>query len=171
MVVKNKRNLSRLEFYNEARKLREDLTNFLLRDFGVRNKVYKEITEDNTEVTTILGYPDWIIDYFRKSIISVLNSLMDNIVAANSIYPVNTREVEERRILQDRAIANCEQLFQKLIYCADVLPVSLLKFEPYAERIDKEIALLKGWRKSTNAIAAKIATSEGKKNGINNFRR
>ena len=81
---------------------------------------------------------------------------MDNIVAANSIYPINMREVEERRILQDRAIMNCEQLLQKLTYCADVLPVSLLKFEPYAVTIDKEIALLKGWRKSTNAINAKI---------------
>ena len=155
-VVKSKRNLSRLEFYSIARKLQEDLTNFLLRDFGVRNKVYKQVMEDNTELTTIACYPEWLIDYFRKSIIQTLNSLMDNIVAANSIYPINMREVEERRILQDRAIANCEQLFQKLIYCAEVLPVSLLKFEPYALDIDKEIALLKGWRKSTNTIAAKI---------------
>jgi len=155
-VVKNKRNLSRLEFYSVARQLREDLTRFLIRDFGIRNKIYKEVLEDNTELTTIEGYPEWIVDYLRKSIIVTVNQLMDNIVAANSIYPINMREVEERRILQDRAIMNCEQLLQKLTYCADVLPVSLLKFEPYAVTIDKEIALLKGWRKSTNAISAKI---------------
>lgn len=155
-VVKNKRNLSRLEFYSVARQLREDITRFLLRDFGIRNKIYKEVLEDNTELTTIEGYPEWIVDYLRKSIIVTVNQLMDNIVAANSIYPINMREVEERRILQDRAIMNCEQLLQKLTYCADVLPVSLLKFEPYAVTIDKEIALLKGWRKSTNAISTKI---------------
>ena len=96
-VVKNKRNLSRLEFYSVARQLREDITRFLLRDFGIRNKIYKEVLEDNTELTTIEGYPEWIVDYLRKSIIVTVNQLMDNIVAANSIYPINMREVEERR--------------------------------------------------------------------------
>ena len=45
-VVKNKRSLSRLEFYNTARKLRIDLTNWLLRDFGIRDKVYKFKNDD-----------------------------------------------------------------------------------------------------------------------------
>ena len=40
-VLKNKRGLSKLEFYHTARKLREDITNLLLRDFGVRDKVRK----------------------------------------------------------------------------------------------------------------------------------
>ena len=155
MVVKNKRSLSRLEFYNTARKLRTDLTNFLLRDFGVRNKVYKQIY-DNKEVTTTEQYPQWLIDYFRRSIIAILNNLMNNIVAANSIYPINSDEVNYRRVIQDKAIANCEQLFQELVYLSDILPISLIKVEPYAEVIDKEIILLKAWRKSTNLIARRI---------------
>lgn len=155
-VVKNKRSLSRLEFYNNARKLRNDLTNFLLRDFGVRNKVYRSIEEDNKVVTTTEQYPHWLVDYYRKSIISILNSLMTNIVAANSVYPINLDEVNYRRILQDKAIANCEQLFQELVYLSDVLPISLIKVEPYAETIDFEITLLKAWRKTTNTIARRI---------------
>lgn len=155
-VVKNKRSLSRLEFYNNARKLRNDLTNFLLRDFGVRNKVYRSVEEDNKVVTTTEQYPQWLIDYYRKSIISILNSLMTNIVAANSVYPINLDEVNYRRILQDKAIANCEQLFQELVYLSDVLPISLIKVEPYAETIDFEITLLKAWRKTTNTIARRI---------------
>lgn len=155
-VVKNKRSLSRLEFYNNARKLRNDLTNFLLRDFGVRNKVYRSIEEDNKVVTTTEQYPQWLVDYYRKSIISILNSLMTNIVAANSVYPINLDEVNYRRILQDKAIANCEQLFQELVYLSDVLPISLIKVEPYAETIDFEITLLKAWRKTTNTIARRI---------------
>lgn len=155
-VVKNKRSLSRLEFYNNARKLRNDLTNFLLRDFGVRNKVYRSVEEDNKVVTTTEQYPQWLVDYYRKSIISILNSLMTNIVAANSVYPINLDEVNYRRILQDKAIANCEQLFQELVYLSDVLPISLIKVEPYAETIDFEITLLKAWRKTTNTIARRI---------------
>jgi hypothetical protein len=158
MVVKNKRNLSSLEFYSHARKMREDLTNFLLRDFGVRNKVYKQHTPENQQITVIEEYPQWLIDYFRKSIITLLNCLMNNIVAANSIYPITIEEVNYRRVLQDKAIANCEQLFQELTYLADMLPISLIKVEPYADVIDKEIALLKGWRKSTNAMAKKVQT-------------
>lgn len=165
-VVKNKRNLSRLEFYSVARQLREDITRFLLRDFGIRNKIYKEVLEDNTELTTIEGHPEWIVDYLRKSIIVTVNQLMDNIVAANSIYPINMREVEERRILQDRAIMNCEQLLQELIYCADVMPLQTSKLEPYAEMIDKEIALLKGWRKTTNDIGKRIMTKNQKSDTI-----
>ena len=156
MVVKNKRSVSRLEFYNNARKLRQDLTNFLLRDFGVRNKVRKEIDVDNNEVTITEEYPKWLVEYFRRSIIDNLGNLMNNIVAANSIYPITMEEVNYRRILQDKAIANCDQLFQELVYLADMLPISLIKVEPYAEMIDKEILLLKGWRKTTNAIARKI---------------
>ena len=159
-VVKNKRSLSSLEFYNTARKLRIDLTNFLLRDFGVRNKVYKETNEDNKQITITEEYPKWIIENFRNEIIKILNSLMQNNVAANSLYPINTSECEYRRILQDKAIADCERLFQELVFCSDILPLSLIKFEPYAEVIDKEIALLKGWRKQTNAIAAKIKKRE-----------
>ena len=155
-VVKNKRSLSRLEFYNNARKLRNDLTNFLLRDFGVKNKVYRSVEEDNKVVTTTEQYPQWLVDYYRKSIISILNSLMTNIVAANSVYPINLDEVNYRRILQDKAIVNCEQLFQELVYLSDVLPISLIKVEPYAETIDFEITLLKAWRKTTNTIARRI---------------
>ena len=160
MVVKNKRSVSRLEFYNNARKLRQDLTNFLLRDFGVRNKVYKEHDENNNEITVTEGYPQWLVEYFRRGIINDLANLMNNIVAANSIYPITMDEVNYRRVLQDKAIANCDQLFQELIYLADMLPVSLIKVEPYAEMIDREIVLLKGWRKSTNAIAKKIIEKE-----------
>ena len=159
-VVKNRRSLSKLEFYNNARKLRGDLTNFLLRDFGVRDKVYKVINEDGKEVSVTERYPEWLIENFRHTIITNLDNLMANIIAANSIYPITIQEAEYRRLLQDKAIANCEQLFQELIYCADVLPLQLAKFEPYAEIIDKEIALLKGWRKTTNDIKRKIAAGK-----------
>jgi hypothetical protein len=155
-VLKNNRNLSKLEFYHNARTLREDITNLLLRDFGVRDKVRKIKTEENLEVTIIEEYPDWLITFFRQSIINLLRSLMMNIMAGNTIYPVTLEELAERRKYQTAAIINCEQLLSEMTYCADVLPVELNKFLPYVDKIAFEIKLLKGWRKSSNELARKI---------------
>jgi len=155
-VLKNNRNLSKLEFYHNARTLREDMTNFLLRDFGVRDKVRKYKGEGNVEVTVIEEYPEWLITFFRESIINLLRSLMMNITAGNTIYPTTAEELAERRRYQNEAIVNCQQLLCELTYCADVLPVELGKFLPYADKVSFEIKLLKGWRKSSNELARKI---------------
>ncbi len=155
-VLKNRRSLSKLEFYHTARKLREDITNMLLRDFGVRDKVQKIKTEENKEVTIIEEYPEWLIITFRQNIMQILRSLMLNITAGNTIYPNNKDELNLRRRYQSGAIVNCEQLLQEFQYCADVLPVKLEKFLPYVDAIEFEIKLLKGWRKSNNALEKKF---------------
>jgi hypothetical protein len=157
-VLKNKRGLSKLEFYHTARKLREDMTKLLLRDFGVRDKVRKIKTPENMEVTIIEGFPDWLIVSFRQNIIAILRNLMMNVTAGNTIYPVNPEELQQRRQYQTAAIINCEQLLQEMQYCADVLPLKLEKFLPFIDLIEFEIKLLKGWRKSNNDLEKKIKT-------------
>ena len=151
-----------MEFYHTARQLREDMTNLLLRDFGVRDKVRKIKTEDNKEVTIIEEYPEWLIVSFRQNIMNILRDLMMNITAANTIYPINLDELKMRRGFQNLAIIACEKLLQEMQYCADILPVKLAKFLPYVDKIEFEIRLLKGWRKSDNAIERKI--KEGTQN-------
>jgi hypothetical protein len=160
-VHKNKRGLSRLELYNTARKLREDMTNLLLRDFGVRDKVRKIKTEENLEVTIIEEYPSWLIETFRDNIMGCLRDLMKNITGGNTIYPQTYGELDARRFFQDQAIVNCQQLLEELIYCADVLPVHLGKFLPYVDRINEEVTLLRGWRKDNNRLEKEITKKEG----------
>jgi hypothetical protein len=155
-VLKNKRGLSKLEFYHNARKLREDITNMLLRDFGVRDKVRKVKMEGDLEVTVIEQYPDWLIVKFRESMMDILRNLVMNITAGNTIYPLTAAELQIRRQYQTAAIINCEQLLQEMQYCADILPVRLEKFLPYVDAIEFEIQLLKGWRKANNKLAEKI---------------
>lgn len=155
-VLKNKRGLSKLEFYHTARQLREDITNLLLRDFGVRDKVRRIKTEENLEVTIIEQYPDWLIVSFRNNIMQILRNMIMNITAGNTIYPTNQDELNLRRRYQNGAIVNCEQLLQEFQYCADILPVKLEKFLPYVDKIEFEIRLLKGWRKSNNGIEKKL---------------
>jgi hypothetical protein len=155
-VLKNKRGLSQMEFYHTARKLREDITNLLLRDFGIRDKVRKIKTEENIEVTIIEEYPDWLLVKFRENIMDILRDLVKHITAGNTIYPTTAEEIAERRRYQTAAIISCEQLLQEMQYCSDVLPVKLASFLPFVETIETEIKLLKGWRKSSNTLSKRI---------------
>jgi hypothetical protein len=152
-VLKSKRSLSKLEFYHNARKLRKDITELLLRDFGVRDKVRKIKTEGNMELTIIDEFPNWLIIEFRNNVLRLLHNLIMNITAGNTIYPTIPEEITVRRRYQTAAIVNCEQLLQELMYCSDVLPLGLEKFTPFVDAIEFEIRLLKGWRKSTNKMA------------------
>jgi hypothetical protein len=152
-VLKTKRSLSKLEFYHNARQLRKDITNLLLRDFGVRDKVRKIKTEDDMELTIIEEYPNWIIVEFRQNVLRILHNLMMNITAGNTVYPTTMEEVGVRRHYQTASIVNCEQLLQELMYCSDILPLGVEKFLPFINAVEFEIRLLKGWRKSTNKMA------------------
>jgi hypothetical protein len=155
-VLKNKRGLSKLEFYHNARKLRREITNLLLRDFGVRDTVRKIKNESGERVSVIEEYPFWLVEEFRRSIIQILRNLLMNITAGNTIYPINQAELDLRRHYQTQAIINCEQLLQEMHYCEDVLPVAVDKFIPFVEAIEFEIKLLKGWRKANSKINTKL---------------
>ena len=155
-VLKNKRGLSKLEFYHNARRLRKNITDLLLRDFGVRDKVRQIKNEDGEKFTVIEGYPDWLITHFREKVINKMHDLMENITAGNTIYPLNETELQIRRNFQTAAIYNCEQLLQIMHYAEDVLPVAVSKFLPFVDAIEFEIKLLKGWRKANSKLKDKF---------------
>lgn len=178
-VLKNKRGLSDLEFYRNGIVLRKNLTELLLRDFGIRNKIRKSVTMtkhmtqedalvfqnivDKYECTNIIDeYPDWLIDKMRNNILNLCYAMIMNITAANSIYPTNESEYYDRRNYQNHAIGNSEQLLQEMQYIISIIPVDANKFMPYTKMIVKEIQLLKGWRKSDNRILKSIKTKQNK---------
>lgn len=78
-------------------------------------------------------------------------------------YPVCESEFYDRRNFQNHAIGNCEQLLQEMQYIISIIPVDAQKYIRYVEMIEKEIALLKGWRKSDNKILKKIRENEAAK--------
>ena len=158
-VLKNKRTLSQLEFFNNAIILRKEITKLLLQDFGIRDKVRK-VKDGENELTIIEEYPKWLITFFRQSIISSLRNLMMNITAGNTIYPSTQEELAERRRYQTAAIINCEQLLCDFNYIAEVFPVELKKYMPFVDKILFEIKLLKGWRKSSNGLSRKIQSNQ-----------
>lgn len=178
-VLKNKRGLSDLEFYRNGIMLRKNLTELLLRDFGIKNKIRKPVAYtknmtqedaetfqgliDKYECTNIIEeYPSWLVDYMRKNILNICHSMIMNITQANTIYPTNETEYYDRRNYQNHAIGNCEQLLQEMQYIISVIPVDANKYMPYVNMITREIQLLKGWRKSDNHILRKIKEKQNK---------
>ncbi len=171
-VLARKRTLSELEFYKMAITLRRDMTVLLLKDLGIKSTVRnmrvntKKMEEEDAKVFYELleryqlkvagDYPEWLINKLRSSIWDILRELMLNITRAYTIWATCKAEAEERRICQDRAIACCESLLKELELAAEVLPVDAEKYMRYVAAIDREIALLKGWRKNDNKHNKKI---------------
>lgn len=167
MVLARKRTLSKLEFYMNARKLHRQLFFLMVRDFGLKprareptfytkgwNPKDKDLFEDIAKkygISRIVDdYPLWAVTYCRERVLKNLDRMEQNITNAYSIWATNKAEAEARRLFQDNAVSACENLIQTLEFIADVLPTKADKLLPYVESINKEIALLKGWRKSDN---------------------
>ena len=66
--------------------------------------------------------------------------------------------------MQNAAIGNCEQLLQEFQYIIEVLPVNANKYLRFVDMIEREIALLKGWRKSDNRILKRIKENQNSEN-------
>lgn len=166
-VLARERTISKLEFYMNARRLYKKLLFLMVRDFGVKprareptfytkgwsgedKETFLTITRKHGITRIVDDYPLWIIEMFRNAILSHLNSMMENITQAYTVWATTRAEADLRRTSQDKAIAACESLKQVLEIIVDVLPVNADKLLPYVDAINKEIALLKGWRKSDN---------------------
>ncbi|MDR2952578.1 MAG: hypothetical protein LBU82_04965 [Treponema sp.] len=141
--------------------MRKEITALTLRDFGVhsRGKKFKEETGSAQPE----GYYDELIEFFTQRIWQLLDNLILNITAGNSIFPVTLEELATRRMYQNAAIVNCEQLLQEILYCEDVMPKKASTFIPYVEKIEFEIRLLRGWRKSNTKLKERIETLKTKK--------
>lgn len=175
-----------MEFYHTAVKLRVMLTEWLLRDFGIKRKVRQASAvakscrmeaQDAEQFLALLekyaltntlaeDYPSWWLIERRRTIDRICATMMQNIRAANSIRVTTEAEYHERRILQDRAIGNADQLLEELQYVIAVLHrtlgVDVDKYLPFADLIQKEILLLKGWRKSGNRKLTELRQRKSK---------
>lgn len=179
-----------MEAYNTAAKLRVELTRILLRNFGIKTTTgkylgsfteeeIKQIAEKNPRVGKFIRmaykleeeletheilreYPAWVTEMLRQKIIATLNNLVDHVVRANG-YLVNFHELEIRRDYQNAAIKDCEILLQDLQYVMQILPIDVNKLLPYVDKVEFEIAVLKGWRKANGKIAKRIKKQEAGK--------
>lgn len=185
-VLKRKRKESQFEVFHHLYRLRREITDLLLRDFGYSNdkfdkglerrfggKSYEDLTDKEKEHYDKLkrrqeSFEEWFIIDQRKVIIDCLRSIQENVFVANSIYPMYREELIERRIHQDRAIGQCYRLAQELQYAIETLPVDVNTYTRFGESIQKEINLIKGWRKSDNKFKGAISDSASNFANVNN---
>jgi len=136
-VLSRFRSESALEFYTTARKIRGQLTRWAMNEKNIP-KHYR----------LVLAFP----------LLSICDNLMNNITAANSVYPVNEHELQVRRDHQNAALGSCEQIWQQLQHIDDVMfevkAIDLNKLAPILDMLVRETALLKAWRKANKIMAA-----------------
>ena len=171
-VPVNKRGKSGVEFLHTMFKLQREITLLFIRDFGVKpiSRDLKTFThsakmsQEDREVFTGLcskyhidvesQWPLWLIEHYREKILAILDSMEDNIVRGNTIFPTS-KDYEYwhniRRKYQKDAQADCYRLLRAMQNICYILPVNKEKLMPYVELIETELDALKAWQKRTTA--------------------
>ena len=168
-VPVGRRKQSRFEAQHQFYKLRTEVTNLMLNDFGFsiekyekQIERYRQAHEKASNIDEIVqrwtkkceSFNRWFIDKECDAVLSILRDIESEFTFGNSIYPSQTpakiMEFCERRKHIDNAIAKCYVLKQELNYIIRTLPVDLNKFARFSELIDKQVALYKGVRQADN---------------------
>ena len=170
-VPVSKRKESRFEAQHQFYRLRKEVTDLMLLDFGfsmekyeAQIEKYRQAHEKAANVDEVVArwkkkaeaFCKWFIDKECDAVLEILRNIESEFTFGNSIYPSETpaklEEFCERRKHIDAAIANCYVLKQELNYIIRTLPVDLNKFTRFAEAIDKQVALYKGVRQADNRL-------------------
>ena len=170
-VPKGKRNESRFEAQHHFYRLRKEVTDLMLLDFGFSVEKYQkqiehyrsacEHTDNADEITARYqkkcdSFNKWFIDKECDAVIEMLRNIEREFTLGNSIYPTDTpaklSEFIERRKHIDNAIGWCYVLKQEINYIIRTLPVDLNKYERFADSIDQQVKLYKGVRKADNRL-------------------
>ena len=171
-VPKGRRRQSRFEAQHHFYKLRSEVTNLMLQDFGYSPEKYEKTIDwqrrihvgaDNADEVVARyekraeSFTRWFIDKECDAVLDILRKIESEFTLGNSIYPSDTAarlmEYMQRRYHINNAIAECYVLKQELNYIIRTLPVDINKFKRFGEAIDKQIALYKGVRQSDNRFA------------------
>lgn len=161
-VLKNDRDLSPLEFLQHAVKLQGMLKEFAQRNFGLRDtsefikKKYRYEKDDLTEYDA--NY--YLLTSSKRNIDSLVKLMLANLRRANSIYPQNLHELQKRKDFQDLAIGNCEAIIGALQEVVETFEVDVNRYKQYIEAIDREIWLIKRWRRSDNKLRNRLKRNE-----------
>lgn len=185
-VPKGKRKPSQFEVFHHLTRLRRDITELLLRDFGYSleksekrlerkfgGRPYEELTNREKTIYDRLkrrweAFDSWFVTDERKVIVECLRDITKEVYIANSIYPTCPEELTERRIHQELALGHCYRLTQELQYAIETLPVDVDTYLQFGEAIQKEINLIKGWRKSDNKFKRAFSDSATNFANVNN---
>lgn len=169
-VIKAKRGISSTDFFMTMVEIETNIMAFLMRDFNIKrcNRdvklfVYKtklteqeeealvKILKNHKEINFEVSYPMWLLEHMRDRILKNLEHIRCEVIEANTIYPNSDYEYNKKREHQTSAIAGYYMLLSNLQAAINIFhPKSKEKYMPLIELIEKELKLLKGWKKSTS---------------------
>jgi hypothetical protein len=161
-VVKAKRGETQYKPYVEAKKLRRDIMDLMLRDFGYKETLVSEYYKSGKKKTLEEYQRDldkrehekeffaWFVASERDYIIDLLRKLEYCIQMGRDITPTVYAEYVERRLWFDRAIANARSLIDELQFIIETLPVDINKYIKYSDQIEDLIETIKKYRRKDN---------------------
>ncbi len=157
-VLASDRTESKFEAITYSVELHDMLIELMQRSFGVKDlehfvRMRYAYGKDETEDFARYRY---LMQNYKTRIDQLASRLTNNIRAANSIYPTNLHEYEQRRDYQNAAIICCEQLIKELQRVVEIFDVDINLYARYVKAIDREIGLIKKWRQRDNKIKAHL---------------
>ncbi|NRO03740.1 hypothetical protein [Lactobacillus helveticus] len=142
-VPKSKRNKSRFEVFHNMQAVQKELILYLMDDFGITRN-------------TNLGEAQFLDLKFQR-VINLCSDIVGDLHRANDLFVTNMMEYGQRRLYQNRAIANCDVLKQELQSVIDVISgLNINKYKISIKLIDKELVLIKSWRKADIRLKKKL---------------
>ena len=137
-VHKRLRKETELQFLKSAWELQFELTKFVMREKNLPKK--------------------WRL-IIAQPIIAKVDELIDNLNFANCIYPMRINDAILREQYQQKAIANCWQLQNKLVRMIEcVETVKIEKMENIINHLSDCEILIKKWKKSDKEKYKKLFT-------------
>ena len=170
-IPKNKRSESKLEALHRAYDLRRKITAELMSTFGYSQKrleahiqkmtSYVQNPEEREEMSKIIrevqeDFDSWFIMRERDRVADFCQGITEHLRAANTLWPTNVSEFEERRLEMDRALVCCNKLQDELQYIAETLPADKNKYMNIVLEIQSEYEVIKKLRQSDNRFLKEI---------------
>lgn len=118
--------------------------------------------EPNGDLVTTVMHA-WVIDKYRDLLWEYTQNLMRDIRFGNSVNATTVEEYLARRKHQSMAIADCYALIDVFTQLRDVYGIQLRSSEHIVDLLNKEAALLLGWRKRDNKIYDSCLEKEAKR--------
>ena len=170
-IPKSKRSESKLEALHKAYELRRKITAELMATFGYSQKKLEahiqkmtshvQDPEEREKMSKVIrevedDFASWFIKRERDKIADFCQGITEHLRAANTIWPTNMSEFEERRLEMDRALVCCNKLQDELQYVAETLPADKNKYMNIVLEVQAEFDMIKKLRQSDNRFLKTI---------------
>ena len=175
-VLENQRTETAFTTRDNMLDIWEQVTELSFRGFGKRKRKLPKIPRNfeiwspesqerwrRSSAEQTAQYEAWDMNFIRNES-RIVDDLCRKIVyaidQANTINPQYLCECDKQRLLQDEAIGLCNNLKRELNHIAATIPCNKNFLAIQTENIEREIALLRAWRKSCNATRANVMVKE-----------